>query len=137
VAEPKDLTALDYLLEKREPTTKRGMAPEPPSPGSSSAAPEATLHAMAASQVLAACHAIEQDKGDDHPGATLSEIDSRLGIGAELLVPVARLLESAGLLAVLETRPFDDHRVTVTDEGIALLAPGRQVELLRQLGLTA
>ena len=135
------MDALDFLL-KSQPQDGPKVRSGPPSttrsgppPSTTSAAVQTALHAATAGQVLSTCSEIEQERSGSQPGAFLSEIDSRLRIGAELLIPVVRLLATAGLLEVSEERPFNDDRVTVTDQGRQLLVPGQQVELFRRLGL--
>lgn len=134
MAEPRDIDqriGLDYLRKAGKLPEPESEAPEPtPSAGQ---AYQADLHAFAARSVLRSLQKLEDAKGGGgQPGIRLSAIGDDIGMSAEVLLPLSRVLESAQLVRTLERNTFGDNLVTLTEDARQLLAAD-SVELLRRL----
>lgn len=89
-----------------------------------------SLQAFGARVVLTTINEIQAGRGEG-TGVRLSEVADRVAMAGDVLIPLARLLESAGAISVIEADAFGNNLVTLTDEGTRLLAPEAAADLMR------
>lgn len=139
MAEPRDRTdsdTLDYLERagKIRPIKKRAPADQASeSPTSSRTNVVSGLESFAARAVLEAVRRLEGIKGGGSPGVRLSECAKDIGISGEVLIPLSRQLEEAGLLRNLESDPFGDNLVSLTEHGASVLDSPDPITVLSSL----
>ncbi len=134
--EPEMSSGLDYLEKagKLAPIDKRGPAhPEGSEPTSTSSDLTSSLEAFAARTLLETIRRIETEKGGDHPGALLSECAKQIGMSGEVLIPLSRRLEDAGLVKTLKSDDFGNNLVTRTDAADQLLGSSDPIRALTSL----
>ena len=146
MAEPRDQGGLEYLVKagklQRIDEQDQGQDVGSSSSSSSSSSSQAPtqdasnvdqrLQGFAARVVLAAVQTL--DAGPPaRTGVRLSEISNQVQMAADVLIPLARRLESAGALKTLESDSFGDLLVTLTDEGARLLTPEASSELIQRI----
>ncbi|HEY7280397.1 MAG TPA: hypothetical protein VID47_02280 [Actinomycetota bacterium] len=134
MAEPRsDQGGLEYLVKAGKlPNIGDDRSQEQSASSSSAPADDRNLQAFAAPTVLTAVRDIESGRPAG-TGAQLSEVAEQIGMGADVLIPLARRLTEAGMLQVIESTAFGDQTVTVTPEGIRLLDEGATRELIERV----
>lgn len=135
MAEPSSEGGLEYLFKAGK--LKR-MDEEAGPPDTSQRTPQGegmsqNLEAFAARVVLESIYRAELATGGDHPGEWLSKVAEEVGMGGDVLIPLARRLESAGLVRVLESDAFGNQRLTLTDDEVPLLQPDMGPELVQRI----
>jgi hypothetical protein len=90
------------------------------------------LQAFAARVVLTTVKEMESSRGEG-TGVRLSEVAERVGMGGDVLIPLARRLEGAGAIRFLDTDAFGNNLVTLTDDGRHLLQPDAAPDLTRRI----
>jgi hypothetical protein len=136
MTEPRDVEpsdTLDYLERagRVQPTKKRA-----PSPGvSEPSAPSAQQGGLGLAVFAARAFLAELQKVDPTgSGARLSDTGRQIGMSGEVLIPLARQLETLGLLKTLEADTFGDNLVTLTDHGREVLqSPDSTMDLAKLL----
>jgi hypothetical protein len=131
-------STLDYLSRagklrpipaEEEAEASRDME-QPPTTGVRSSNP--SLELFAARAFLGSIRSLQSGNPD---GVRLFDAGREIGMTADVLIPLARRLESVGLLFVEEPDAVGDDLVTLTDEAVAALDSRDPQTLTRSLQL--
>ena len=140
MAEPdgiRERIGLDYLLGEREPVeTKRDAQEEPRDPkvkrAQSLGVVEASVRAFAPKRILQVVRELDVKSGGK--GARLEQVADVAQMADDTLLPLARQLEDAGLLEVLE-RKWANDLVKLGPKGAEVLEKSDDSELVEILNL--
>jgi hypothetical protein len=93
------------------------------------------LEAFGAREVLRVVARLQESAKGEGTGIRLSAVAEETQMTAEVLLPLARRLETQGLLETHESNAFGDNLVSLTQRGVDLSREKNLVSLFGILGL--